>query len=226
MQSCSVFNPVNIALGREYVAKRIDQSTAWLTAGPSGKFGIGMIILVPQIYFPKPNSLQRERVLGVGIYENPEDNWNPDVGTMLGGDDWADNVVDFMWNWHLLRSGGLVLEDHVTVEDNQHAKKGIIGTIVLARLRQERKQTTRCAAPVMSADGGRNVTLTVTDGSAIWYTTDGESAPSPKTDGSLPGEQAATLYKAPFLVDANTVVLAAAFAENFLPSQTTALTVT
>jgi len=220
MRSSTVFADANVVLGRDYIARRIDMANAWLTPSKSGKQGIGLIVQVPATRFPKPNGLQRERLFGVAIYENPEDNWNPNVGTLRGADDWADSVINFLWSWQLWRSSGLVLEDHVTVEDKTYAKAGILGINAFAFLRQESKPLARAATPTIAIDGNHFVTLSVTDGSAIYYTTDGFSYPGPDTDGSLAGEQAAAVYSAPFQVAPGATLMAAAFGSAPLPSQT------
>ena len=114
--------------------------------------------------------------------------------------------------WAMIRAVGGSLPDK--------SHEGVIGMKVSVYVRQERAQPTRAATPNISVDINNNVTITVTDGSAIYYTTDGFSYPSPKTDGTLSGEQAATLYTAPFVSSANTVIMAAAFQTGLLPSQT------
>jgi len=226
IRSCPVFDATNTVLGREYLASKVQQDAIYQTPAKNGLVGIGNIIQIPTLRFPKQNGLQREREYSVGIYEEPDSNWTPGVGTMRGADDWADLMIDFLWNWRLWRSSGLILRDAAVVPDARYADQGIVGVRAVCYLRQERPQPARAATPVITVDGGRNVTLTVTDGSDVYYTTDGFSTPAPDNDGSLPGEQAATKYAGPFQVEANTIILAAAWApvagggSPLLPSQT------
>lgn len=232
LQSCALFNAANIVLGREYMSAKIGQDAVWQTPAPSGNVGVGMIVQIPQLLFPKPNSLQREREYSIGIYEEPDRNFTPPAagfagGTMTAADDWADDVIDFIWNWRLWRAGGLIPQERAVVPDTRFVDAGIIGVRCVCILRQERNQPARCAVPqIGSADiggGQATVTLSVTDGSTIWYTTDGFSMPSPKTDGTLPGETAAVHYAGPFNVAVGTIIMCAAWPNNngpVLPSQT------
>lgn len=225
MQSCSLFNDLNTVLGREYLASKVAQDAVWQTPAASGKQGVGAIVQIPQLLFPKPNSLQREREYSIGIYENADVNWTPDIGTFRSADDWADSVIDFLWNWRLWRAGGLVPAERAVVPDTRWAGEGIVGVRCICVLRQERQQPARCALPTISITDGdhgtRTITLAVADGSDIYYTLDGFSYPSPKTDGTLAGEQAATLYAGPVTaLPTGLTVMAAAHQANFLPSQT------
>jgi hypothetical protein len=230
MQSCALFQDLNPVLGREYLAQRVAQDAVWQTPAPSGKVGAGAIIQIPTLLFPKPNSLQRERIYSIGIYEEPNRNFTPAAGGFAGGtmraaDDWADVVLDFMWNWRLWRAGGLVPETRAVVPDDQFAEAGIIGMRAVCVLRQERQQPARCATPQIAVSPLDVVTLTVADGSDIWYTLDGFSSPSPATTGSLPGETAAAKYAAPFQAQPGTIIMCAAWPNantpnTQLPSQT------
>lgn len=211
LQSCALFNDLNVVLGRDYIASKIAQDAVWQTPAPSGRQGTGAIIQIPQLLFPKPNSLQREREYSIGIYEQPDFNFSAGVGTFRTADDWADSMIDFLWNWRLWRTSGLVPQDRAVVPDTRWAADGIVGVRAVCVLRQERAQPARCSKPVIAVDGRRLVTLTVTDGSDIYFTTDGFSLPSPRTDGSLRGEQAASQYNSPFPVNAGTIVMAAAW---------------
>jgi hypothetical protein len=230
-QSYSGFAPVNIVLGRDYLASKIAQEAVWQTPAANGNQGVGLIIQIPTILFPKPNSLQREREFSIGIYEEPDSNFTAAAGDFKGGtftcaEDWGDIALDFLWNFRLWRSSGLVPQTRAVVPDARFAADGIVGVRAVCVLRQERAQPARAATPAIAVDGSRNVTLSVTDGSTVYYTLDGFSYPSPKTDGSLAGETAATKYIAPFAVPAKTIVMAAAFAPGLLPSQTADLIVT
>jgi len=225
IRSCAIFDPTNTVLGREYLSSKVEQDAVWQVAGKSGTVGVGNIIQIPTLRFPKPNSLQRDREYRIGIYEEPDSNMTPAVGTLRGADDWGDLMIDFLWNWKLWRSAGLKLQDSALIPDTRFAEAGIVGVQAVCILSQERRQQPRAATPQISDDGNQTVTLTATDGSAIYYTLDGFSTPAPDNDGSLPGEQAAIEYTEPFAVAAGTVVLAAAYHPDTdavpLPSQTT-----
>ena len=333
LQSSALFAGINVVLGREMMAQQVQQDAVWQTAAANGQVGVGAIIQIPTLMFPKPNSLQREREYSVGIYEEPNRNFTPAAtgfagGTMRTADDWADSVLDFMWNWRLWRASGLVPQERCVVSDARFAESGIVGVRAVCVLRQQRQQPARCAmpqiasaasanalilvagagaatvngtynltgqtngynsygraggqkivwaqtgfgpygtyaweiqnaagvpmyvsggaaatpdqvvawlscdpygnpnpannpVPAVTAQAGLVVTLTVTDGSNIWYTTDGFSAPAPANNGSLPGETAALQYAAPFGVASGTILLCGAWPNQFstaqLPSQT------
>jgi len=230
LQSSALFAGVNWVLGREMLAQQVQQDAVWQLPAANGQVGVGGIIQIPTLMFPKPNSLQREREYSIGIYEEPNRNFTPAAagfagGTMRAADDWADALIDFMWNWRLWRSSGLVPQERALVPDTRFAEAGIVGLRAVCVLRQTRQQPARCAMPQMAVDQYRNVTLTVTDGSDIWYTTDGFSTPAPANNGSLPGETAAVKYVAPFAVASGTIILSAAWPNAFsgaaqLPSQT------
>jgi hypothetical protein len=224
LRSSSLFTGLNVVLGREYIASKVEQDAVWQSPSPGGQAGIGAIVQIPSLMFPKPNSLQRTREYRIGIYEDPDANFTPDVGTLRAADDWADMVVDFLWNWTLWRASGLILQDRAVVPDARFAEFGIVGVAAVCYLRQERSQPARCAPPVIFANPNRLVQLSNADGSPMYYTTDGFSTPAPDNNGSLPGEQAATLYNGPFAVPPGSIVIAASWpaAGNLtsLPSQT------
>lgn len=222
--SYTLFNPANVVLGRDYLAAKVKQESPWLTPSPAGNQGIGMVIQIPTIRFPKPNSLQREREFSIGIYEEPDINNTPAApgfggGTLVSAEDWGDMVLDFVWNFYLWRASGLIPDTRAVVPDARFAEDGIIGVRAVCILRQERKQPARSATPAIVVANGQ-VTLSVTDGGTIYYTTDGFSYPSPATDGTLAGESAAILYQGPFALPASGVVFAAGFQNGILPSQT------
>lgn len=230
LQASAIFADANVVLGRDYLASKVQQDAIWQSPSPNGKQGVGLIVQIPTIRFPKPNSLQREREYRIGIFEEPNVNWTEGVGTFTSADDWADRVIDFLWNWKLVATAsGLTPDERAAVPDTRGAEAGIIGMAVVAVQRQERRQPPRAATPQIAVDGNRNVTLTVADNSTIWFTTDGFSYPAPSTDGSLAGEMKAVQYVAPFAVAAGTTVTAVAWpvtglgAPIALPSQPAAI---
>ena len=228
LQSCALFAGMNVVLGREMLSQQVQQDAVWQVPAGNGQVGVGAIIQIPTLMFPKPNSLQREREYSIGIYEEPNRNFTPAAagfagGTMMAADDWADLVIDFLWNWRLWRASGLVPQERCVVPDTRFAESGIVGVRAVCVLRQQRAQPARCNMPAIAVGSNRTITLTVNDGSTIWYTTDGFSTPAPANNGSLPGETAAVQYVAPFQVGANTTLLTAAWPNGGaaqLPSQT------
>jgi len=218
LRSCQLFDSFNIVLAREFlVQSEMDMSAIWLTPR-NDKQGLGIIVQMPTLRFPKPNGLQRVREFSIGIYEERNINFNPDLGTMMTAEDVGDLVVDFLWNWKLSRSSGLVLDDAALVPDDRFKSIGILGQAAKASLKQERRPLSRPATPVITSVGG-NVTLTVTDGSQIYYTTDGFSFPGPSNEGKLDSEQAAQLYSGPFPAVSGAVIMAMAWNDGLLPSQ-------
>lgn len=222
LRSCNLFDPVNIVLGREfYVNSEIKMDSLWMTQreGPNGRTGLGIIIQMPTLRFPKPNGLQRQREFSIGIYEERNINFTPDLGTMTTCEDWGDLVVDFLWNWRLWRSSGLILDDAALVPDTRFKSIGIAGQVAKALLRQERKQPARPTPPVIDITDPNNVTLTADVGAQIYYTTDGASFPGPSNEGKIEGEEAALLYTAPFAAASGTIIMAVAYQDGLLPSQ-------
>lgn len=223
LRSCSLFNNFNIVYGREFwLQAEVNEAAIWLTPR-NGRQGAGLIVQLPTLRFPKPNSIQRERHFSVCVYEERDINFDQAIGSMMTAEDIADLVIDFGWNWRLWRSSGLILEDAAVVPDTRYP--GIIGQSVNFILRQERKPLQRAALPVIDATDPSAVTLTVTDGSQIYYTLDGYSFPGPDNDGTLSDEQKATLYAAPFAVESGDVIQAAAYIDGLLPSQVAAFEV-
>jgi len=231
LRSCSLFADFNIVLGREFlVAEEAKMAAIWQTPGPTGKSGLGMIIFVPDLLFPQPNGLQRQREFSIGIFEDRNVNYLPATvvkaggqdltvqGTGIPADDVGDLVIDFLWNWRLWRTSGLTFPDRALVQDRRF--DGIYGVRAISILRQERGVANRPSEVTITDVGGRNITLTNTDGSDIWFTTDGFSYPGPDNNGSLAGETAATKYVGVFNVAANTTVFAASFANGKNPGQT------
>lgn len=223
LRSCALFRPVNVMLGLEYLASKTLQDAVWMMPSPGGQKGVGAIVQIPTVLFPKPNGLQRDREYSIGFYEEPNANFTPGVGTFKQAIDWADRAIDFGWNWILPRAGGLKPQERCVVPDTRFAEIGIVGHRAVFVLRQERRQPPRCATPVITFDGDGNVAIVNTDGADIYYTTDGFSAPAPDNNGSLPGEQAAAKYIAGFNVAPGTHVHAMSwFADpnaELLPSQ-------
>lgn len=217
LQASTLFADANIVLGRNYLASQVQQDAPWLVPSVSGRQGVGIIVQVPTLRVPKPNSLQREREFSIGIYEEPNVNFTAGVGTFTDAVDWADRVIDFLWNWRPLGGSGLVPDERAAEPDTRFSEQGIIGVRCVFVARQERRPPPRCALPAIAVDGNRNVTITVTDGSQIWFTTDGFTYPAPSTDGTLPSEQKAQLYQGPFAAFAGAVITAVAWPASVNP---------
>lgn len=223
LRSCSLFDPFNVVLGRQFlVQSEVQMDAVWMTPR-NGTVGLGLIVQIPALVFPKPNSLQRQREFSVGIYEERNINFTDGVGTLTAAEDVGDMLVDFLWNWRLWRSSGLVPDTRALIPDTRFP--GIMGMMAKVTLRQERAQPARAAMPLITVDGSNVVTITVTDGSQIYYTTDGFSFPGPSNEGKLPGEEAAILYSAPFQADSGDIIMAVSFADGSLPSQLADLTI-
>jgi len=218
LRSCKLFDAFNIVLARNFlVQSELEMDALWLTPR-NGRQGLGIIVQMPTLRFPKPNGLQRVREFSIGIYEERNLNFNSEIGTMTTAEDVGDLVVDFMWNWRLSRSSGLVLDDAALVPDERFKSIGILGQVAKASLKQERRPPTRPATPIITSDDSNNVTING-DGSPIYYTTDGFSFPGPSNEGKLENEQAAQLYTGPFQAASGAVIAAMAWSDGLLPSQ-------
>ena len=218
LRSCSLFNDVNVVLGRNLA---IDSEAAmdaiWMTPAPSGKSGVGLIVQIPELIVSKPNSRSREREFSIGIYEERNVNFTPGTGTLVTAEDWSDLVVDFLLNWQLWRSGGLIPVERAVVADDR--LPGVVGLRAACRLSQVRVQSARASTPIITVGVGNSVTITAGAGESIYYTRDGVSAPMPDNTGSLSGENASVLYSGAFTATAGDTVLAMAFIAGKHPSQ-------
>ena len=224
LRSCSLFNDFNVVLGRQFlVDAAVQEDAIWQTAAPSGKQGLGLIVQIPTLLIPNANSRSREREFSVGIFEERNLNFTPGVGTLTTAEDVGDLLIDFLWDWHLWRAGGLVPSERALVPDERF--DGIVGLRAICRLKSVRVKPERAATPVITDNGAQTVSITVSDGSAIYYTTDGYSFPGSSNTGLLTGEQAATLYTGPFAVASGAVVLAGAFSAGLHPSQISTATI-
>jgi hypothetical protein len=217
LRSCNLFDSFNVVLGRELLAQsEIEMDAIWQTPR-NGAQGLGLIVQIPSLIFPGPNSLQRRRLFSVGIYEQRDMNFTPGIGTMTCAEDVGDLVIDFLWNWRLWRASGLIPDTNALVPDTRFP--GVVGMLAKVALRQERAQPARAATPVIDAGDPNNVAITVADGSKIYYTTDGFSFPGKDNTGVLTGEQGATLYAAPFAAQSGQIIMAVAYLDGELPSQ-------
>jgi len=219
LRSCRAFDPLNIVLAREFLLQsEVELSAIWQT--PRNEFqGCGLIVQMPTLRFPKPNGQQRERHFTVTIYEERNTNFTPNIGTMTTAEDWADLVLDFLLNWRLTRSSGLIPSDNAIRPDERFKNEGALGQTVDMMLRQERAPKARAATPVIDVSNPNAVTITVSDGSQIYYTTDGFSFPGPSNEGKLVDEEAALFYAAPFAADSGSIIMAVAYSDDKLPSQ-------
>jgi len=98
------------------------------------------------------------------------------------------------------------------------------GYRVVLRGRLAENMITKCQMPTISENPALTITLSVSDGSSIYYTLDG-SFPGPGNAGDSFGGPAVK-YAAPFVVAANTTVRYASYQAGFIGSDTGASIVT
>lgn len=233
--SCDLFDNINIVLERDFLSQGVvDYAAIWQTPR-NGCSGAGLLVEVPTLELPKPNSLQRNLIFSVVALEERNINLiasttvssgSEDVtvqGTGKTAEEWGELALDFLYGWLLGNTGGLTPETKALERAKDFVD--IMGMRASVSMRQEHHAIPRVAQPTVSSSSLTVTLACTTPGAAIWYTTDGFSFPGPGNNGSLPGTQAAVQYTTPFTVPTGTVVQACAFLDGSMPSHVSAATI-
>ena len=219
-QSCDVFGKLNIVQERKFlVDSTVAVDAIWQTPR-AGRSGAGLLVEMPKIRVPKPNSQVNELQVSVVILEERNLNLTPVTGTGVAAEKWSATALEFLRGWIIGQAGGITpdAEAVTPARDWFNEETGVIAYRVSFTLKLSRVIIARCA-PVAVAVDALTVTLTTATGDAeIYYT----------LDGTAPGSAnpAAMKYTEPFAVAADIVVLAAAYAPGKFPSNIAAQTIT
>ena len=228
LRSCSLFAAINIVLERKWqVATEIAFSTIWQSAAPGQTVsGAGLLVEMPKLEVPKPNSLQRNLVLSVGVIEERNINMSP-AGTQVSAEQWAELALDFMAAWAMGLSSGLTPETAAVVPaDDLIEGPGLIAYRARVSFRREHRAAARCDTPVFAAAGGGTYSWTNgsnTPGAAIYYTSAASPAglgmPASANSAAEDGLAVAVLWNgSPVTLASGTYVNWCAWLPGYLPS--------
>lgn len=193
LRSCALFDRFNVVLERELLANsEMEVNAIWQTPRDGQtETGIGLLVEMPRLEIPRPNSLQRQLVVGVGVIEERNLNMAAGVGTGVSAEELAELVLDFMHGWMPMGSSALVPES-AGIEPARDLvdADGVISLRTKLTLRRERWPMERCGIPAIGVADGV-VTLTASDAADVVYYT---------MNGGLPGKSnpLACLYMGPF----------------------------
>lgn len=216
LQSCALFDPLNIVLEREYLADNealVD--SLWLTPR-NGRSGAGCLVEMPRLIVDQPNSQVNGLLGSVVIVEERTLNLTPGTGTAKSSEEWAVLAHEFMREWIISHAGGLVPEPNAIERAKDYS--GVIAYRAAIRMRAPRTLVPRCNLPALTNNSG---TITLANGADtptadIYYTTDG-NFPG-KAEVMARAGKSSTPYTAPFSVDPGTIVQWAAYQESCFPS--------
>lgn len=214
MLSSDLFARLNIVLEKKFrLDKSVELAAIWQTPR-GGSTGAGLLVEMPKLTIPLPNS-QVNNILGsVVVFE--ERNLNgTNAGTGKSAEQWAQLAVEFMRGWIIGQSGGINVEANaiVTADDWAPEESGVIALRGSVSQKVSRPNYTRTERPALTLNG-LEVTLGAVAGAEIWFTTDGSVPRSVDDDeGNAPSR-----YTAPFTVASGTLVQWIALASGKLPS--------
>lgn len=177
----------------------------------NGRKGCGIIVEVPEVAVASGNLPGPEFDLAFVclVLEDPITNQGPQTGTLKPADQVAQRILDVGHGWRVEPHGEFYAKGSAMVRAADFAPLRSFRTRL--NLKLPRTQTSRAALPAIAEDAG-TITLTPASGVLAYYTLD-ESFPGP-------GNAKATLYSAPFTVDAGTVIRWAGFDPDKLPGYT------
>lgn len=186
--------------------------------GADGRSGIGIIIEKPGFVVNAPNLPGPEGfiTLQLLILEERLTNLGPQTGTGVAADQLAQMLMDAL-HWHQMEGFGQMFCDNNAMQTADDFAP-LIGYRVNFKIRMPRSQTAKAAQPTITEDAGLVTLACTTPDAMIYYTTD-ESYPGRSNPG-------ATLYTAPFAVEAGDIINAAAYLEDLNPSHMIQATVT
>ena len=214
--ACDLFAPLNIVLERKFrVDKTIEVDAIWQTPR-GGKSGAGLLVEMPKLNVPHPNSQVNTLLGSVVLFEERNLNFTPSVGTMVSAEQWAQLATEFMRGWIIGQSGGLVVEANAIMpaDDWIGGDGGVIALRASINQRVSRTIQARCSVPAFDLQG-TTVTLTSAE-PTIYYTLDGSFPGNPDDTAELGGTS--QIYTVPFEVTAGQVVNWMASAPGKFPS--------
>lgn len=205
-----------VQLRKLRLQNEINQAVIY-TRTRNGRSGCGVLVEMPTCECKRPNVTGPvlDLVCPFLIAEQPAINMNVKTGTLLSAEEVAQRVLEVTHLWQNEGMGGLVSSPK-PIEPVEYIA-GVVAYRVRLQLLNPRAQTAR-VLNVTSSVTDLEVTLAcATTGAEIYWTPD-ESFPGMSNPG-------ATKYSAPFTVASGTIVRAAAYATDYLPSNVKRFTV-
>jgi hypothetical protein len=211
LNSESVFATVPFALYAKWVlqmevSKKFPDLMGKVSGGKTYT-GVGGLVMMPEDrgFLPNIAPPQSRAILTIWIVECPEINMatgSGQYGTGIQCEQWARTVRRVLHQMGIegltsLYQQELAIAPLIGLEKLYPGRRGYAVNLIG---RMSDTSVAKCAEPQITDDGEGNITLTVTDGSAIYYTVDGTFPGSGNSAGT------ATLYSAPFHVAPGAVV--------------------
>ena len=187
------------SLRRLVIAQEVAKRLPHLTA-KGGRFGCGALVNMPTIEGMLPNVFPPfgDVVSTIDVIENPELNFDPATGTQITCEQ-AARTIRLLLHQFGIEPSIMLYQDQSAIEPILDPLwQGCCGYRVKLRGRLQEAQTTRCAVPAIAEGPPLTITLSVLDGSTIFYTTDG-TFPGPGNAGAIQ-------YAGPFAVVSGTNV--------------------
>lgn len=210
-ESAFEFVPVNIYRPRDSgEALKIQTAIDSALAGKvkkNGKAGLAVCVFMPEAETLQPNAPgpMLELVLTLRVYEDVTINESAS-GTGITAEQCALNILASLHHW--TRGNQTVIADKKAIRPVEDRARIIYDVNV--RLNAAPPFAARVAAPVITEEEINVSIACATSGAAIYYTQDG-STPAP-------GNEAATLYAAPFEPAPQAFIRAAAYKSGLLSS--------
>ena len=213
LRSCALFDDFNVVLERQFLAEsEIRVESLYMTPRRAGgRIGAGLLVEMPRLQTPKPNSLQRNLVASIVAIEQRNVNFLKG-GSGVACEELAERALDFMYGWVMGFSSALSPEaGGVAPAPETLNGPGLVCLRAQVSLRREHRPVGRCATPAIGEPEAGTFTLaTATEGAVIYYT----------LDQSLPGREngQAVIYVGPVALGPGAIITYAAWRDDLLPS--------
>lgn len=223
LRSCALFDSFNVVEEREWLAEStVAVESLWNTPRVAdGVVGAGLLVKMPRLTVPKPNSLQRNLAVSIIAIENRNLNMMKG-GTGVACEDLAELALDFMFGWVMGFSSALSPEaGGVAPAPDELSGPGLVCYRAELSLRREHRPVARCDTPKLSQQEYGPWVLTNganTPDASIYYT----------LDGSMPGKDnsQAVRYAQPLALPVETTITFAAWRDDLLPSHVSSQLIT
>lgn len=176
----------------------------------AGRSGCGVLVEMPSFEVIHENLTGPPGFITLSalVLEEPNLNMAAETGTQMSAEEVAKFIVDSTHQW-VVEGSGILTAVRKTIEPVEEYD-GLVAYRVKLQCQALRSTKVRCA-PVTVTEASLNVTLAcATEGAAIYYTLD-ESFPGPSNTDAI-------LYSGAFDMEANQVLLVAAYKSGYLRS--------
>jgi hypothetical protein len=194
------------------IANEVDEAQLVMSL-TNGKTGAGCLVQMPTFATENPNAPGPVGFvqLIVTCKEAPELNMNASTGTLRSAEEIAIRALGLLHLWRIVNIGTIYSSTEAIRKST--AEAGIVAYDVSMRIQLGYDTLAATGNPVIS---GTSTAVTLTNasgfsGSTIYYSKDGESYPGPDQENSF-------TYSAPFAVDVDTVIRAAAYKDGYTGS--------